>query len=227
MRRILSCFIGVLAGLTVATPASAETNSCVGTEFGTPLQAGVYTGLTITGGPSTFCYVPSGASVTIRGNVTIEPDSWLDARDGQLTVTGKVYVGSQGNFVAFGGDDVFRGSLVADGATAVILGDVMMYGSLRATGPSGQLDLFRSTVRGSVSVIGVTPSPIANSQMMIFGNQISGSVRLLDNSNPATVADNRIFGSLSCWGNVPAPVVEAGLGLNEVTGNKSGQCTAL
>jgi hypothetical protein len=66
--------------------------------------------------------------------------------------------------------------------------------------------------------------------MGFIRNTVSGTVKMRDN----TLADpdgneyvtNTIHGSLSCWGNSPAPQVGDSHGeLNYVTGRKSGQCT--
>lgn len=98
---------------------------------------------------------------------------------------------------------------------AVVLGPVSALGAAR-------LELVFSQVTGPVSASATTGT------LGLFGNQVTGSVSLLNSSTgdtPAVVAGNTVIGSLSCFGNQPEPTH---LGLpNVATGGKLGQCAAL
>jgi hypothetical protein len=109
--------------------------------------------------------------------------------------------------------DVLPGAgLVA--TAAVVQGPVSAAGATVVEVRFGQ-------VTGPVVVTGVT-GPV-----VLFGSQVTGGVTLVGNptAEPATVAGNTVIGSLSCFGNDPAPT-DHGLP-NTATGGKLGQCGGL
>jgi hypothetical protein len=108
---------------------------------------------------------------------------------------------------------------VSQGAGLIATAAVIQ-GPVSAVGAS-TVELVFSQVTGPVLVIGATDG------VSLFASQVTGSVSLLsgDTGAPATVSGNTIIGSLSCFGNVPAPT-DHGLP-NTATGGKLGQCAAL
>jgi hypothetical protein len=98
-----------------------------------------------------------------------------------------------------------------------------------------------AVVQGPISAIGATVVEVVFSQVTgpvlvsgatgsvsLFASQVTGSVTVLNNATgdtPSTVSGNTVIGSLSCFGNVPAPT-DHGLP-NTATGGKLGQCADL
>lgn len=141
-------------------------------------------------------------------------------------------------------NDVIRGSLIADGALASVVHHSRIGAGVRQNGGGGGADGF-NPIPSLLPDFGFIPAysdyednaisgglRVTNLQTLWFGvfrNQVNGTV-VLDNNvlfdpDANEVADNVINGSLKCSGNVPAiQVGDSGGGLNQVTGQATGQC---
>jgi hypothetical protein len=128
------------------------------------------------------------------GPLTITGFACLSA----ATVNGAVTVRPGGTLIATG--STLGGPLTADNAAGVFLGNTMVRGTVRV-----------GRTAGPVSLIG---SPLLD-QVTLADNTAGGAPYL---------AGNTIAGTLSCTGNVPAPIdLEVP---NKVIGAKTGQCVA-
>jgi subtilisin family serine protease len=127
---------------------------------------------------------------------------------------------------------------VSEGVTCLAAGSQVL-GEINVLQGAG-LIATAAVVQGPISAIGATVVEVAFSQVTgpvlvsgatgnvsLFASQVTGSVSLLTSATPAasTVSGNTIIGSLSCFGNVPAPT-DHGLP-NTATGGKLGQCADL
>ena len=117
-----------------------------------------------------------------------------------VTVRGPVTVQAGATLLSL--DSTIQGSLSAAGASAVHLFDTTVRGAVTITGASGSVAIVDSTVQG--------PTTLADN--------VTGDIEPI-------VAHSLIKGSLSCTGNVPAPI-DLGLG-NTVRGPASGQCAGM
>jgi hypothetical protein len=154
--------------------------------------------------------VPVSLTVADPGGVCDETITGVHS--GALTV-------SEGVTCLVAGAQVLGEVNVLQGAGLVATAAVIQ-GPVSAVGAS-RVELVFSQVTGPVLVVGATGG------VSLFASQVTGSVSLLSSSTAeaATVSGNTIIGSLSCFGNVPAPV-DHGLP-NTATGGKLGQCAEL
>jgi hypothetical protein len=170
--------------------------------------------------------VPAGAACFSDGPVTI--------RNGLIIQSGATFV---------------LGSEESAGSTGTISGGV------QATDPAS-VQIHFATINGGIDIqggsgpfggpFGVTFNAIEDNQingavtienydglwMGFIRNTVNGSVTLTDNGLADEDANeyvtNTIHGSLNCSGNLPAPQVGDSEGtLNQVTGQKTGQCSGL
>jgi hypothetical protein len=125
---------------------------------------------------------------------------------------------------------------VAEGVTCLAAGSRVL-GEVNVLEGAG-LVATAAVVQGPVSAVGATVVEVVFSQVTgpvlvsgatesvsLFASQVTGSVTVLNSGAPSTVSGNTIIGSLSCFGNEPAPV-DHGLS-NTATGGKLGQCADL
>jgi hypothetical protein len=137
----------------------------------------------------------------------------IGVHEGPLTI-------AEGTTCLAAGAHVLGEVNVLSGAGLVSTAAVVQ-GPVSAVG-AAVVDLAFTQVTGPVLVSGVTES------VSLFANQVTGSVSLVGNSTGGTaitVAGNTVIGSLSCFGNDPAPT-HHGLP-NTATAGKLGQCAAL
>jgi hypothetical protein len=216
MRRMIS-MVGVSAVLIgaalIAVPtvagATEGTTACRGR-----LHSGTYEKVV----------VPKGAVCLSKGPIEIHEGLWI--RAGATFVLGSEESGWTTGTI---GDGVH-----ADHAASVQIHFATIYGGIDIRGGSGPFggpfDVTWNTIEDSYVHGGVAIVGYDGFWMGFIRNTVSGTVKMRDN----TLADpdgneyvtNTIHGSLSCWGNSPAPQVGDSHGeLNHVTGRKSGQCT--
>ena len=133
---------------------------------------------------------------------------------GALTVTGskvaKGITSTGASFLQICGTDIAKGLTVTGSTGFVTIGDAPECAANRLTGPGVTLD--------------------GNTAGFVFaGNTVASSVTITNNvagtttDGPNTVKGNKIYGSLACSANTPAPTNAE----TANTGAKAGQCTAL
>jgi hypothetical protein len=227
--------VGICAALALALSASAAAadpfeGPPICASAGTAIS-GNYGNLTITGNE----YVPSGATLTVSGNLALAGGSCLDAFTlGTVHVGGGVLVGD-GAILALGCSPGALGPFPPCGTTTTsdsVGGSIFAYHPLT-------MYLTAVTVHGSVVSLGGGPGPVFSpyvnfpikesnigGNLFIAGwqgawwgvlrNTIHGSVTLLNNvgvtiseetgrPDAAEVVTNTISGNLVCFGNSPAP----------------------
>ncbi|MGH3681460.1 MAG: S8 family serine peptidase [Natronosporangium sp.] len=156
--------------------------------------------------------VPVSLTVVEDPGGTVCDRTIAGVHDGPLTV-------ESGTTCLAAGSQVLGEVNVSAGAglmatAAVIQGPVSAIGA-------AHVDLTFTQVTGPVLVFGATD------RVSLFASQVTGSVSLLNGVtvDPTAVSGNTIIGTLSCFGNQPAPT-DHGLS-NTATGGKLGQCTEL
>jgi subtilisin family serine protease len=158
--------------------------------------------------------VPVALSVVEDGGGPVVCDETITGvHSGPLTV-------SEGVTCLAAGSQVLGEINVAQGAGLIATAAVVQ-GPISAIGAS-VVNIVFSQVTGPVLVAGAT------GDVSLFASQVTGSVSLLNNTTgaaPSTVSGNTVIGSLSCFGNTPAPT-HHGLS-NTATGGKLGQCAEL
>jgi hypothetical protein len=215
MRKLLA--VAAMTALAIATsagfvPASAaHTTGC--TDI---LEAGTYQRVV----------VPDGAVCLSEGPVRILSGLWIGS--GATFVLGSEESGWTTGTIGGGVHAVDPASVQIHFAT--INGGIDIHGGSGPFGPP--FDLTWNAIEDNVIHGGVTIDGYNGFWMGFIRNTVSGTVRMRNN----TLADpdgneyvtNTIHGSLSCWGNSPAPQVGDSEGSpNEVTGRKSGQCAGV
>jgi hypothetical protein len=190
--------LAVLTGALAAGvgSAAARAATCSGV-----LAPGNYDSLNVPAG--IFCVVNSG-TVTVAGNVTVEPGANLG-------------VGSPAKLVV-------NGSLSAVGAIDIVIvptppGAVTILGSVSLTGTTDDVLIVGTFVGGTLSV---TNSNV--SAMHVESNNVAGNM-LIQNNKTGTNADidsNTIGGSLVCTANTLTLVIDGGSPIT-VGGAKVGQ----
>lgn len=170
--------------------------------------------------------VPAGATCFSDGPVTI--------RSGLFVEAGATFV--LGSEEAPGDNGTISGGVHATNAASVQIHFVTINGGIDLRGGSGPFGgpfeitwnaIEDNQINGAVTVVGYNG--------FWFGfirNSVNGSVRLNDNvlveEDGNEYVTNTIHGSLSCFGNSPAPQIGDSEGSpNQVTGAKTGQCANL
>jgi hypothetical protein len=172
------------------------------------------------------------------GTVTVPDRAVCIIEEGPITIRGGLFIGSGATFV-FGSEEspdvnaTISGGVYSSGAASVqihfstINGGVNLQGGAGPFGPP--FDVTWNTLEDNQIHGDVTINGYNGFWQGFIRNHVSGSVTFSNN----TVADpdgnefvtNNIHGSLSCWGNIPAPQVgDSGGEDNVVTGATSGQC---
>jgi len=193
-----------------------------------PASASGTTWCTDTLEPGTYrqVVVPEGAVCFSEGGVRILAGLWV--RAGATFVLGSEESGSSTGTIGGGVHAVDPASVQIHFAT--INGGIDIHGGSGPFGPPFEVTwnaIEDNVIHGHVRIVGYN-----GFWMGFIRNDVFGSVTMRDN----TLADpdaneyvtNTIHGSLSCWGNDPAPQVGDSQGeQNVVTGNKFGQCAGL
>ena len=170
----------VLSGTAVASARGGAPTTC----SGGAITSGTYSGLTITGN----CYVATGATVVVNGNVNVAPGAAFDgSTDSQITINGNVYAGP-GSFFALGCSQAHPcdpdGGLPPTG---------------EGTPPQGGFST-HDVVTGNVTLDNVFDAAINGDT--IYGNLTStgGGPGLLDPETdfiPFSIKDDVIYGNLT------------------------------
>jgi hypothetical protein len=217
MRRLLVVLsvavLGTLA-LTVSSPAATAT-SCTDT-----LAPGTYGVVTVPAGAT--CIISEGP-LTIRGGLSVGEGAIFIFGDEESP---NVNATISGGVVAFDANSVqihfstLNGGVVLDGGSGPFPGPFDFGGGFAPTWNT----LEDNTINGTVKITGYN-----GFWQGFIRNHVNGSVTFSDNNVLDTDGNefvtNTINGSLSCWGNTPAPQVgDSGGEDNVVAGKTSGQC---
>jgi hypothetical protein len=219
-------------GTAVAAPAPVNF-TCSGGDFDTfapeMIPSGTYGTLTVTG----FCEVASGATITVTSGLVVAPGGFLVASgifdngmaypdcNRTITVAGGVWVGAFGSLFLGDGpgsgcdprtQTTVRGGLHAAGPLFLVVHGVTINGGLSSVGGG---DAQPCNWAGIPTYAAVEDNQI-NGAVTISGyqacflgfirNRVSGTVRLINNSEPTDeidIGENVVHGSLLCFGNVP------------------------
>ncbi len=189
---------------------------------GGDISPGSYDGLVVTGP----CSISSG-SVTVDGNLVIQPGALLDATTlaGPLIVTGNVFVRREGVLYYGCGPsapcsgpgttveiDRVGGSIIAVGAFAVVIhsvtvkGDVsMVHGGagLSECGKGLFFDSEGAVIGGDLRIIGIRTCWMGALRNMVGGNLIDIRNQMGDPDGNEVMA-NSVGGNLVCFDNSPA-----------------------
>jgi len=246
MRKSLS--LGAVVALTALAAAGSALagNHARATCPGGDIASGTYDGLFVTGD----CTIPSGAAVTIDGNVTVADGASLNAVTmSTVDITGNVRVGRGGTFglgcsffipgcETFAGVSTWTvgGNIVASQPKTLYLDFSTIHGSVLSIGggdPSLNYPIKDNTIDGNVAVLGWHGGWFG-----LIRNTIGGSVLLLHNraadtsvlpgSDSSEVVTNTVSGNLVCLLNTPAAQIGDSEGaVNTVGGHKIGECAGL
>jgi hypothetical protein len=249
-RRLVVC--AAAAGLAVAFGGGVAAASPSGpiTCSGGTIGSGTYHGLTVTGN----CTIPSGATVTINGNVIIAPSAVLNAVTmSTVVINGNVVVGRGATFglgctletgvPACTGttNDVVNGNIVGDHALTMYLDGNTVWGNvvIAGGGPGVTFDPYINlAIKDNVFYGNTVVTGWQGAWWGYIRNVQHGNVVLINNqgANPdsSEVVHSTISGSLVCLGNSPAAQFgDAGEGAppgylpNHVGGAAVGECANL
>lgn len=215
MRKLLTLFglstVAIVLGASALPAEAAGTTRCTST-----LAQGTYQRVV----------VPAGAVCLSEGPVTIREGLWI--RSGATFVLGSEESGWTTGTIG--------GGVHAWDAASVQIHFATINGGIRAHGGSGPFggpfEVTFNAIEDNVIHGGVTVTGYDGFWFGFIRNHVSGTVRLSNNvlADPDgnEYVTNVIHGSLMCSGNSPAPQVGDSEGLpNDVTGAKTGQCTAV
>jgi len=203
--------MGVALGVSAANAAAAKVTNC--TDF---LAPGTYQRVVVPAGASCF----SDGGVTIRGGLYVQP--------------GATFV--LGSEEAPGDNGTISGGVHATNPANLQIHFMTINGGIESRGGSGPFggpfDITWTTIEDSHVNGGVRITGYNGFWMGFIRNNVNGSVTLSDNvlldEDGNEYVTNSIHGSLSCFGNSPAPQVGDSEGEhNRVTGAKKGQCAAV
>lgn len=201
----------VAAGVAARGAGAASVTSC--TDF---LAPGTYQRVVVPAGESCF----SDGGVTIR--------SGLFVQDGATFVLGSEE--------APGDNGTISGGVHATNPANLQIHFMTINGGVSSTGGSGPFggpfDITWTTIEDSRINGGVSITGYDGFWMGFIRNHVNGSVNLSGNvlvdPDGNEYVTNSIHGSLSCFGNSPAPQIGDSEGSpNQVTGAKKGQCAAV
>ena len=237
------------AGTTQASAAPTGANAC---SSGT-LAAGTYTSLIITG----TCHAPASGTVTVRGSLIVAPNAAFDGITfATIKVGGSVIVGANA-ILGLGcspevgcpgnSSDYIRGSIVENGALAVLLHNSVVGGSVVLNGGGGgvtcainarlsalagrpapaYMDVETSAIGGSFVATGLRSCWFGVFRTSTGGSMIVAGNRFAD-PDATEVADNTVGGALVCLHNSPAAQIGDSFGgPNSAQGGKIGECAGL
>ncbi len=241
--------LGVLGASAVADP-TAGPQICPGTETAI---SGHYHNLRIWGNR----YVPAGATLRVRGNLSIARGSCLDAFTlGTVQVGRNVLVhrdailalgctpGSIGPGPPCNGEttnDVVGGSVIANRALTMYLDGDTIWGNVISIGggpgpvlnPYVNFPIKDNVIHGNVFVFGWQGAWFGFIRNTAYRNvvlirNVGVTIGDLGTPDSTEVVTNKIGGNLVCLGNKPpAQVGDSGGTPNTVAGRKIGQCADL
>jgi hypothetical protein len=202
----------VVAAMLGAVPASAaNATTCTG-----ELPAGTYHRVV----------VPEGAVCLSEGPIVVRSGLWIGS--GATFVLGSEESGWTTGTIG--------GGVHADDPASVQIHFATINGGIDIHGGSGPFgppfDVTWNAIEDNVIHGHVTIAGYDGFWMGFIRNTVSGSVTMRNNTlvdpDGNEYVTNTIHGSLSCWGNSPAPQIGDSQGeVNHVTGRKAGQCTGV
>ena len=174
-------------------------------------------------------------------NKVVVPAGATCLSDGPVVVRGGLFVGAGATFVLGSEENpvptgVISGGVHATNAASVQIHFTTINGGVDIHGGSGPFggpfDITWTTIEDSRINGGATIEGYNGFWMGFIRNTVSGSVNLNDNvlldPDGNEYVTNTIHGNLNCQGNSPAPQQGDSEGSpNSVTGQKTGQCTAV
>jgi hypothetical protein len=204
--RKLGLVIGIAlatSGLVAGTATASAATTCTGT-----LASGSYHRLVVPAGATCD---GTTATIEVRGGVRV--------REGATFVLG---------FEGGSSTGTIRGGVRANAPASLELHFADVRGGVRMFGGNG----FFSTVEDNLIHGGATIDGYSGFWLGFIRNTVHGTVKLnnnqMDDPDANEYVTNRIFGSLVCHNNSPAPQVGDSQGQpNVVTGQKVGQCARL
>jgi hypothetical protein len=236
------------AGLCVLAAASAAAGAPDTTCSDGTLAAGTYGHVTVIG----QCMLTNEGAVVVENGLAIERDATLNAiTEGTLTVSGGITVERNGALglgcspeIGCGSttDDHVDGGIVARHPLAMILHNNTVNGGISITGGGGGLNCRSrarlggapayTTVEDSQITGDVTISGLKSCWLGAFRNTVHGTIAIFNNTfadpDANEVADNTVFGDLTCFGNSPeAQFGDSEGGPNHVSGKKAFECADL
>lgn len=186
----------------------------------------------LTGKVPTALVVPAGEVCTldgaeVSGAVTVQPGGRLknEWNHAPITIHGALTANGARVYVCHGridGNVTVTGAPYVTNKTTAVIGGCIEHrlsigGSVKQTNNHGETYLGAADVAGSVTATG------NDGGSHIFWSHIAGAVTLSNNHGEYNgLRENTIGGSLTCFGNTPAPVNDGYT--NIVTGARSGQC---
>ena len=215
LKAVLGALVVVAAAISVGVAAkgAAAANVTTCTDF---LAPGSYGRVVVPAGASCF----SDGGVTVRGGLYVQP--------------GATFV--LGSEEAPGDNGTISGGVHATDPANLQIHFMTINGGIESQGGSGPFggpfDITWTTIEDSQINGGVSIAGYNGFWMGFIRNHVNGAVNLSGNvlADPDgnEYVTNTIHGSLSCFGNSPAPQVGDSEGsLNHVTGAKKGQCASV
>ncbi len=236
----------VMAGAAVASAKTAppKAYTCAGGH----IPSGHYASITVKGA----CDVKAKAVISVDNDVHVAKHATLDAQSAPATITvgGDVTAGT-GSLLGLGcqPDTTFahhpctidptghstitiKGNVTAFGADTVLLNGITVKGhvTLEGGGGANPWSVKNNTIRGNLTIVGVTSEFMVVLRNMIGGNVLLAAITETDTDpNPAVeIVVNTIGGNLVCYG--LAPRAAGGFipdQVNTVGGVSLGQCAHL
>lgn len=203
--------LAAAAGVAATGAAAANVTTC--TDF---LAPGSYGRVVVPAGESCF----SDGGVTIRGGLYVQPGATF----------------ALGSEEAPGDNGTISGGVHATNPANLQIHFMRIDGGLVSTGGSGPFggpfDITWNAIEDNHINGGVSITGYDGFWFGFIRNHVNGAVKLSGNvlvdPDGNEYVTNTIRGSLSCYGNSPAPQVGDSQGnLNHVTGAKKGQCAAV
>jgi hypothetical protein len=171
----------------------------------------------------------------------VVPDGAVCLSEGPVWIHSGLWVGSGATFVLGSEESGWTTGTIGGGVHAVDAASVQIHfatinGGVDIRGGSGPFGgpfdvtwnaIEDNVIHGGTSIVGYD-----GFWMGFIRNTVSGTVTMRDNTltdpDGNEYVTNTIHGSLSCWGNDPAPQIGDSEGFpNDVTGRKSGQCVGV
>jgi hypothetical protein len=216
--------------------SSARAAATVCGNAGAP-PSGTYDALVVPAGEvCIFSGATIGLTITVTGNIVLEPGAVFDVggAENHVTVGGNVLVKAGAAFFFetfclhcnFPSTLVINGSLIAANPRDVALDSGTIGGNVNIVGASLGVAMGQASIGGNILVAGATANGV-----VLYRNTVAGQVRVVNNQLPVLpfpnnlVEGNTIGGNLVCEGNNPAPVNDGVP--NNVLGNELGQCAGL
>ena len=251
--KILAIFAITAGALALSSaPALAAPGGGAYTCTGGEVPSGTYSSIMVTGP----CSVAAGATITVKGNVTVTSGAMFDAQTAPAAITiGHNVTALKGSMLGLGcqppelvGNSAHpcaadpaghstitvKGNVTATGAMAVLLNGITVHGNVTAVG--GGSDEIPWSIKNNVVDRNITVTGQTTQWVGVMFNRVGGNVTLIgitlhdpDPGAPGVyIVQNKIAHNLVCLGLEPG--VSGGFvpGAVNVVGHKAvGQCTAL